>query len=283
MLSRVLSVPFFVIAFYGLYRGWEGDTDFIVGVIIAVLALAAIFIMQPQIDWWWYRRHPPALPRPVVGFLEKYVLFYRRLSPADQLKFRQRTALFMLAKDFKPMAMEQVPDDIKLAVGICAVQLTFGSDEFLLGDYDTFVIYPHPFPSPQFPEVLHHSETFHEDKVFVFSGELLVRGVVEPGQFFNVGIYEMAGVLIDHIWKRPFPSLGTFDWPQVEKIMGVTREQISWQTGLPALDTRRVAVVGFFLFPDRFVRENRELFGSLCTYFRLNPFGLEAVLHDQQY
>lgn len=273
MLSRVLSIPFFALGLISLYKAWEGETAYVIFIIVAVLLLAIIFVMQPQIDWWWYIRHPPSLPKQALHLIEKHIPFYRRLAPSGQLRFRQRVALVMMAKDFKPMVGEYVQEEVKLAFAINAVQLTFGREDFLFDGYDTVVIYPHPFPSPQIPDVLHHSETYHEDKVFVFSQDLLIQGTFNSNQFFNTGMYELAGLMID----SPFSMIEEFTWDSVLRISGISQKQFLEQTGLPELHLYQMALVCFFSFPFQFLKEEGLIYQELVRFLKINPLGIDEV------
>jgi Mlc titration factor MtfA (ptsG expression regulator) len=273
MLSRVIAAPFIIMAIGFLYLAWEEDPSYATWIIGPVLALAAVYVLQPQIDWWWYKRNPPKLDPPIRRMLDRFILFYRRLLPDEQTRFRQRVALFMIAKDFKPMAMEDVPEDAKALIAINAVQLTFGMEDYLMNDYENFVLYPHPFPSPQYPKHIHHSETFHEDKVILYSLELLLPGTLQPHQYYNIGMHELAGVFINSFPTRTLPDIREEHWPTIEQIAGTSRQRITEHIGLPHVNVQQVAIVCFFNFTDKFLRLWPEMYEKLSTYFNVDPRG----------
>jgi Mlc titration factor MtfA (ptsG expression regulator) len=273
MLSRVIAAPFLVMTIAFLYLAWEEDTAYAQWMVPPVLILAVIYALHPQIDWWWYKRNPPELDPPIRRMLERFIPFYRRLLPDQQLRFRQRVALYMFAKDFKPMAMESVPEDAKAVIAINAIQLTFGMEDYLMGDYENFVLYPHPFPSPQYPKHFHHSETFHEDRVLLYSLELLLPGTLQSQQYYNIGMHELAGVFMNSFPARIVPDIREEHWAQIEQISGATRERITEHIGLPHVNVQQVAIVCFFNFPDKFNLLWPEMYEKLSTYFNVDPLG----------
>ncbi|MDV7398627.1 zinc-dependent peptidase, partial [Arthrospira platensis SPKY1] len=108
------------------------------------------------------RRNPPELDPAVRRLLNLRSAYYNKLSAEQKTRFRERLALFAMATDFKPQAMDNVPEDVKAVVAYYGVMLTLPLDDFLLPPFENVAIYKGPFPSPQL-EQWHISETFAED------------------------------------------------------------------------------------------------------------------------
>ena len=136
--------------------------------------------MGPQIDWWWYERYPPDVDAPVKKMLDKMNPFYNRLNETEKKKFRNRLQLFVTATNFMPKGWEKIPEDAKYAIAANAIQLNFHKEEFLFPQYENIVVYPSPFPSPQYPEHFHPSEVFRKDGVMLFSAEQIIWGLLNP-------------------------------------------------------------------------------------------------------
>ncbi len=267
MFARWLAVPFALAAMLILYLALQGYYQYTSYLIVPLIFLAVIFVLAPQINWWWYKHHPPDLPHGLRALLEQAPGFYRRLNAEDKLRFRQRVALFTMSTDFMPQGMENVPDDVKTVVAASAVTLTFRKQEFLLPRYEHVVLYAHPFPSPQYPETFHTSEVYDEDGVLLFSIEHLMHGFMQPDLYFHSGLYEYAKVFM-RVWPEECQlQVRGEHWPALERISGFSRERIEQWIGLQDLSLTAVAVVCYFVAPERFKEELPELFKYFSKMF----------------
>jgi hypothetical protein len=228
-------------------------------------------MMGPQIDWWWYQRHPPDLPLPLRQMLNNRVAFYQNLTAAEKQKFRHRAALYMEANEFIPKSMEGVPPDVKGAVACSVAQLTLGLNDFLLNKFEHIVIYGHPFPSPQFPHHWHTCEHQTEDGVVLFSAEQLMPAFLEPTRYFHIGIYEFARVFRYSYPGIKFPESYENFWEQTAMISGFTRRMIESYIGLPDIDETAVMVGLFFTFPKRMQKVTPYVYESLAAIFNQRP------------
>lgn len=238
MLSRFLYPPLVLILIVLLYLLWEVDDRFSWYLIPVVILLAMVYILSPQIDFWWSKRYPPDLDPPLRRLLERSP-FYSRLAPENRKKFRDRVALFMQAKDFKGQNLESIPEDIKAVVAAAGVQVTFDREEYLLPAYETIIFYPHPFPSPQFPQHWHISEIFDEDGVILLSAEHVLRGFLEPKRYFNVALYEMARAASRNYPDFKLPDIG---WSEIEIKTGIKKADLIKYHGLPELEPGAVSL-----------------------------------------
>ena len=186
MPTRLFAIPFGVGFFLFFYLAWAKDEAYAIYIIPCSLILGLMYVFSPQIDWWWYKRYPPDLTDGIRRFFSERYNYYTRLPLRDKEVFRQKVAMFSMATDFKPMVMPEVPGDVRAIVSASAVQLSAAFEDFLYPPFENVVIYPHPFPSPQYPEHFHISELFEEDGVILFSMDHLIKSFAEPDRYYNI-------------------------------------------------------------------------------------------------
>ena len=270
-----LAILFFAIAFSAHDGNWAKWG------VLPFLVLAVSYVMSPQINWWWYNRNPPALDIKLQRLIDDYFSFYKKLSPELKQRFRERTALYLLGNEFiRPVHPDDpdatanrklVPEDLKAAVAALAVQLSFGKEKFLTGKFENIIIYPHPFPTPQYGDVFHTSEIYEPDGVILFASDILMAGFNNPQSFFSVGLYEFARIFKIMYPSVSYPVLGETIWSDFEKISGKSRSIIESTVGLPQLDIWGVAVYHFFTFPERFQKQLPDVYQLISNIFNQNP------------
>lgn len=266
MPASILSLPFILLSAVLLYLAWEVDGTYATYLIPNVVILTLIYTLSPQINWWWYRRYPPEPPKELWPLLER-IPFYKNLSDAEKQRFRQRVALFNLAQEFMPQGVEVVPEDIKLVIGASAVQLTFYQDDFLFPKFENIVIYPKPFPTPQHPTQFHTSEIYEEDGVVLLAAEPLMRAVVEPGQYYHIGLHEYAKVFRLKYPDLNWPHLSEESWELLEAVSGFSKEAIHKYINLDGIEIFPVSVTLFFTFPDRFLEYLPDVYKAYADIF----------------
>ncbi|MEM8908325.1 MAG: hypothetical protein AAGD05_10810, partial [Bacteroidota bacterium] len=254
-----------------IYLAWYVDTALGIYLLPIVIALVALYIFQPQIDWWWYNRYPPDLDAPLQRLFEAKLPFYQGLAPQWQLRFRRRCALYMIANDFIPKGPETVPEDLKGLVAANIVQLTFGQIDYRLSRFERIVVYLTPFPSPQYQAHLHSSEIFIEDGVLLFAADHLLPSTLEPQRYFNIGLYEYAKVFRISYPDYAYPSQEQIAWPILEQVSGFTQKKIEEFVGLPDLDQAAVAIALFFSFPKSFLALLPEATKQYQLIFNQDP------------
>ncbi len=271
MLSKLLAIPFVLALLVLLYLAWEADSSYAIYIVPAVLALVVIYIFQPQLDWWWYKRRPPELDGPIRKLFDRFHPFYRQLSAANQKRFRERVALYTLSKEFIPKAFDHVPEDIKGVVAAQAVQLTFGQQDYQLSKFERIVVYPQPFPSPQYPEQFHASEIYEEDGVILFSAEQLMAAFAQPLKNYNIGLHEYAKVYISSYPEKEYPIFDEFIWEKLEAISGFSKKFIHAYIGLEEVNPLPVGICLFFCFPLRFKNILPNAYQAFSQIFNLDP------------
>ncbi|NJK83708.1 MAG: zinc-dependent peptidase [Saprospiraceae bacterium] len=219
-----------------------------------VLVLATVYVLSPQINWWYYSKYPQELDAPIRHLINQRSKFYQGLSVEGKKRFRERMSLFLMAHEFKGMVIERVPEDLKAAVAANAVHLTFGLPDYLLERFEKVIIYPNTFPSPQFPRHFHSSEIYAEDGVMLFSAQHLMKGFIQPEAYYNSGLHEaIQAFLVLHPDKK-YPTLPADIWEQLESVSRYPKEKIKQWIGLEDVNPLVVSICHFLMFPPPFCK-----------------------------
>jgi len=254
MFSNYLAAPFVFLALAFLYAAWKVDSDYSVWIAPFVVMAALIYIFAPQINWWWYSRRPPKLAPPLADMLQRFSGFYQRLGSAEKQKFRDRVALFCMGTDWEPMAFEgeSVPNDVQMVLAAQAVTLTFGKSQFLFDKFEKVIVYPRPFPTPEYP-FEHASELYAPDGCLLFSAEQVMLAFTEPAKWYNVGLHEYAKAFVLTYPDEPYPAFDAEDvWEKLQAISQMPRTHVESVIGTAGVEALPVAIHHFFLFPGQF-------------------------------
>ena len=281
MLSRILALPFVLGVGVFLYLAWEVDTRWAIYMVPFVLILVAIYVFEPQIDWWWVQRNPIDLDPPLIDLLEKGFPYYAGLSDENKIRFRKRMSLYMAAITWIPKGPETVPEDIKGVLAANVTQLMFGHEDYRLSQFERIVIYPKVFISPQHQQHIHASETHVEDKVLLFGAEKLMHSSLQSHLYYNLGLHEYAKVYLVSHPDNDYPKLDDNIWPDLEKICGFTKKKIVEFIGLPDLDPLQVSITLFFCFPEKFAVQLPDVFNSLSKIFNQDPRNKTSPVIDE--
>ncbi|MFT5165727.1 MAG: Mlc titration factor MtfA (ptsG expression regulator) [Saprospiraceae bacterium] len=270
MLSRILIIPLAIIALICLYLAWENQLSPIYIVPCVVMA-AIILIFSPQIDWWWAVRNPPPVDPMLEGFLRKFFPYYTQLSLSDKKYFMDRVSLYLIATEFIPMVMEHVPEDIKGMIAANVVMLTFGQEDYRLAQFEKIVLYPHPFPSPQYREIVHSTEHFEEDGVLLFSLEQLIPGITQKTKYYNIALHEYAKIFMLLNKDLPYPKFDDSIWENLSQISGFNTATVKNYIGLPVMEPLPVSINYFFTFPQKFQQVLPDIYDTYSRIFNQNP------------
>lgn len=271
MFIRILAGPFVLLVLIFLYLTWEVSESYALYIVPPVVILALIYIFSPQINWWWHLRRPPKPDPMVTTLIGKHLPFFSALSAPGKKRFLDRVSLYTIAREFTGQAIENVPADVKGLIAASAVWITFAREDFLLDPYERIILYPHPFPSPQFPEKAHTSETYHEDGVLLFSVDHFMHGFTDPKRFYHLGLHEFAKVFIRKYPAEPYPQFGAGFWDGLLRVSGFRKEAIEKWIGLPQEDSLPIAIVHFFSIPDRFRKVFPGEYEMLVKVFGFDP------------
>jgi len=269
MFANLLALPFVFGALTCLYLAWSVDNKFAPYMIPFLIVGAAIYIMSPQINWWWYSKNLPKLSEGLTKMLKRFCLFYQNLSAADKRKFEGRVGLFRMGTNWTPIGWpdDELPPDVELVLAAQAVTLTFHRDTFLFPAFEKVIIYPKTFPSPEHPYP-HSSELYVEDGCLIFAAEHLMRAYFNPGQLYQVGLHEYAKAFVLAYPAEAWPALnGENVWQDLETASGMSREHAENVVGLSGLDALPVAIHHYFMFPMAFKKAFPEASSQLDQIF----------------
>ena len=256
-LSRLIAMPFMIaVAVVMYYLFLEDRAGWFPYLIPLVILLVIIYTYQPQIDYWWHRKHPPALDKRIEKMLVLASDFFKQLDENGKQRFRDRLAIFMHHKAFYLMRKEKekMPEDIKALISINAITLSFGLEEYFFPKYDYLFAYMHPFPSPDKP-YLHSVEVNHGDGVFLFNSDQLYQSMILKNGVFNTGMYAFAEAFLV---SNPLSGLALAEEPDAGALK--TSEDPSFENvirdiGYKEVNLKAILVSLFFTHPE-FVREH---------------------------
>lgn len=273
MFAHLLALPFLFGALTFLYMAWTVDSEYAPWMAPFLVVAVIVYILAPQINWWWYSKRPPRLSAGLAGILQRFSGFFQRLSPEDQVKFEGRVALFRMGTDWTPLNWpdDVLPPDVELALAAQAVALTFHRETFLFEKFEKVIIYPKPFPTPEHP-YFHSSELFAPDGCLLFSAENLMQGFFNPDKMYNIGLHEYAKAFVlkypDEAWPE-LPEENT--WDLLQQISGMTREHVETMVGLAGLEPLPVAIHHFINFPDTFKLHWPQCWNAFNSIFNHTP------------
>lgn len=262
-----LAIPIALLLAFSVYMALKVDIAWVISCVALVVVLLSGYILSPLINWWWWERNPPDIAEELKKLLENKFPFYQKLDEQGRREFRRRIFLFSEGTNFMPKNLEKVSQDAKLMIAVAPVAMGFRDESFLFEKFENIVVYPHPFPSPQFPEHFHASEIYEPDGVVMLCLEHVVRGFIQADKYFNPSWYEYA-----KIYQLTYPNHNYGDWSQVnwadfEPICGFTKEALVQFMGLPKLDKTAFGIACFFVYPERFQQHLPKMFTTLNLIF----------------
>jgi hypothetical protein len=234
--------------------------------ILPAIAISGAYALAPQIRWWYWQRHPPDLPTGLAPLLDRFPL-YRLLDLDGKREFRRRTFLIRENLVFTGMAIESISEDVKLMVAASAATVTFHRENFLIPGFENVIFYKHRFPTPVH-ERLHSSELYPDDGVVIYTLNYLLRSVVEPEKYLQLGIYEYVRALFyTEPGLRQLLEGHQLDFAEIERLADFSEAALKKFVGLEELDLTAITVTLFHthrerfahLFPDRFGQLERTL------------------------
>lgn len=190
-LALLLLIP----AFSLIYLAWTRNPHLAPFMIPFLVAAVAVYVLGPQINWWWYSTFPPR-PNPTLqALMNLKIPEYPRLSPKQQQAFCHRVFMFKMGQDWTPIGFPEntLPAEVKTAISAQAVRLCLHKKDFLFPKFEKVIVYPLPFPSPNFPP-LHAGEINREDGCILLSARETLAAFANPTQYFNIALYEYAKI-----------------------------------------------------------------------------------------
>jgi hypothetical protein len=201
MAGKILILPFLLISI-GLIS-WDlytGDSHIILIIISCVLTVAAV-TLRHWVDEKWYAANKLELGEYETKWLEKFFPYYSQISESAKSEFRTALAREIYLKEFIPMGLDTVPEEIKIMALAPAIQMGLHQSSKIMRHYNRIVFYIHPFITPNLQKV-HISETDHEDGVLIFSIELLQAAYLNPQKYFNPALYEWSLIAVENEFEK---------------------------------------------------------------------------------
>lgn len=205
--------------------------------------------------------------------------YYRCLPLTKKHEFEKRVQRFISLKEFIPMEMDEVTQEMKVLIAASAVQLTFGLPEVQLAGFDTIYVYPRKY----FSKI---NQTYHTGEVnpkghIVISWESFKEGYQNPSDAYNLGLHEMAHALSLESLSSDY-EMNIFDkqayqhWKRLakkefEKIRKGGKSYFRRYAFHSRAEFFPVAIEYFFERPEEFKRERPELYEALSKLLRQDP------------
>jgi hypothetical protein len=190
--------------------------------ILPVLALGFLtYIFSSELNHYWLNRYPIEVDEREHIFISRHLSFYASLSPDKQKEFGKQCIQFHRKRDYILQSLPNFPDDLKVLWSAQALVLSYALDLAVSDwdEFDTVVVYPHPFMTPNVDEV-HASETHFDEGVWLFSVDQLIPGMTKPHRFFNIALYEFVRTA-KKIRPERFAALKQFDASELEAVSQV--------------------------------------------------------------
>jgi hypothetical protein len=278
-LSKIIALPFAVA--FALVLLWTFESNYAnvsYWLIPPFIAIAIIYIFNPQIDFWWHKRNPPPIDKSIINWVEKYSSYYKLLLVPDKIKFLKRLSIYLHGKEFSAMGQkeESVPEDIKAVVGHLCIQITMGQEDFMLEDFDRIILYKHPFPTP-LKKFLHSVETHNEDGVIILSLEQLINGIMNSS-YYNTGMHAYVEAFVYKNQQKDYPEFDNDIWGKLEAISGMKMDRVNAILGFEQKDPLIVAINYFFCYPVNFNELEPKLYANLQSVFNQDPASPSGIV-----
>lgn len=253
------SLSTFILGILGLFVAYlayllfvKEEHEYSIYLIPFGILIAIILVFKPQIDFWWYKKYPPRLDEAVIQWLVNHFSYFNPLSREEKGKFIDRLALYLEAREFKFMRKEAeaLPHDFQAMIAAHAVLMGMSNEDFLIGDFDRIICYPHAFPSPAH-KFLHTVETHAEDGLILFSTEHLLLGVLKPNSFLNIIFYAFGEAIHFLNEYKGFPEVSPEIWEAIEVISGFSKATIIKLTGFEEPNPVYVLMSLYFSHSER--------------------------------
>ena len=270
--SRLLAFPFaiaLIIAFSTGGFDFSGPKTIVV--MICLIALMLIYVFNRQLDIWWWKRRPPTLDRPLKTWMAAHSKYYQELDDETRDKFEKRLATFINVKNFTLKAERdyQLEEDVKAILAHEYIRLALHRDDFLFKDIEQFVLYNHPFGTPD-KQYLHTIEVNNEEGVVILSKEQLVNGFLQPTGFVNVGMLSAVMAFIKMHPRLNYPEVSSLDAQDIADAHGINLSVIYTALGEARMNNLDLLTFCYILHPHRTESFDPERYKRLEDIFGLD-------------
>jgi len=268
--SRLLAFPFALILIIAFSSGgfdFSGPRTIVV--MICLIALMLIYVFNRQLDIWWWRRNPPTLDRPLKTWLAAHSRYYQNLNDDTREEFERRVAAFINIKNFTLKAERdyQLEEDVKTIIAHEFIRLTLDQDDYLFDDIEQFVIYNHPFGTPD-KQFLHTIEVNMDHGVVILSKEQLVNGFLRPDDFVNVSLLSAVMTFISRYPRLAYPEVSSLSAEDLSAAHDINLSVIYKALGEIRLNTLDLLIFCYLLHPNRTESFDPDRFEQLESIFK---------------
>lgn len=271
-LTRFIAAPFLIALVYIFYQSamdYDFRDEYSWLIVPLLITCVALYIFSPQIDFWHHKRHPLALDKPIVNWLEQQFSFYRSLSETDKERFRNRLGLFMEAKEFKLVKVEQeeMPEDMTFIIAAHAIWLCFGREDYLMNKFERIFAYMHPFPTP-FYKHLHTVEAEMVDGIILFAFEYVLKGLNSETDY-NIALHGFADAFVESNPKLEWPVVTDNERDHLSSISGIDYQRICDTVGFERVNLQLIAIHHYLKYPSRFLEILPETYEAIHKVLRI--------------
>lgn len=256
-----------------------------------VIVISAVAFLYPR----WRRSRLLARPFPGewLGFVERALPFYTRMSMEEQHQLRQLITLFLDDKHFHGCGGQQITDEVRVIIAAEACLLRLNRRTGLYPGLKHILVYPSAFIAARdsintdgtISEHRHGllGESWQAGKVILSWADVL-QGAADVRDGHNVALHEFSHQLDSESGSaNGTPLLRSSRYSQWEQVL--SKEYQALQTALkrhkpsvmdyygatnPA-EFFAVATETFFEKPFRMFRRHPQLYAELQTYYRVDP------------
>jgi len=266
--------------------------EFLVGAVLIILLLVFVLynvftIIRVVVKYYFgdyfnkyllIARLDPLYKKPI----QKYLEYYKQLSPPNKIVFEKRVQKFINHKQFVARGMEKITDEMKALIAGAAIQLTFGHPSIYFAHFKRILVYPDSYYSKI-------SQRYHKGEVnmgglIVLSWKNFVEGYADNEDGRNLGLHEMAHALhlenaitneeygfLDDDVLRTWTDLC---FREIEKMKEGKSDFFRAYAITNSQEFFAIAVENFFERPREFHDWNAKLYNTLVKMLNQNPLKL---------
>ncbi|MGV3767364.1 MAG: zinc-dependent peptidase [Chitinophagaceae bacterium] len=260
------------------------DNPIVIGTILIVL-LAPLFakLFQALIRRKKWRKDLRTNSRSYHEHLLEHIHYYRQLPLEEQVRFLKRVTVFMHAREFRYMNIEQ-QERMPILISAAAVQLTFGLNEFLLDHFKVIYVLKEDY------RYGHYNMPFmgHVDHSGIYlSWNNFLRGFQNYNDAHNVGIHEMAHALAyvnfmsdsghDTHFRGQFRDFSKIARPIFNRMQHGEQFLLDPYAATNYNEFWAVSVETFFEKPMQMRSEMPDLYEAMCQLLNQDPLAWKAL------
>ena len=222
------------------------------------------------------------VPERYRAILNKYFVYYQKLSPSNKAKFELKVMNFIYGKQFIPRNIPEVTIEAKVLIAASAVQLTFGLPHVYLRHFNKILVYPNSYYS-SITRRYHKGEVNPRFGIIVLSWQAFIDGYINTTDSLNVGLHEMAHALrLENIIREGHDlldekSLKEFDeW--ADRICSNKDGEVQFFRPYACVDKHEffsVAVENFFERAHDFKRQLPDLYNVMTRLLKQDTVALQ--------